>query len=273
MRSCLVALTIVLVGCGPSKSKDVSNKTKPRAGDPYFEPYIVELNKLLSVAGGFDYKVLTPVVFGEDFPPDVLARCWLGNSDRNLNYIEVNRARLEKEKLKDVNIPTTPSYSDRWLLTVLLHEVGHCDFYQEHQFDLVIRERYKSIWSEDGSYFPFRENRYGYSWNMLRRSIMWPRFYSNEDIYDLLPEYAGVMFGKEPSDIKRVFDFSSKEEQTHLPGKQFYQVFENQSLILETEDSQMFFNEIIAPFYVSNYSDLEKGVDLEDKVSYSCYHN
>lgn len=271
-----VGVVLALYACEHSKPDKRDSVLPIKQSDPYFDHYELKLNSLLTKAKGSSYSIKTPIIFGEKLPKTVLARCWRSKEQSSTNYIEVNREILEelldRDVLKEKQFGKTEEVpqSEKWLLAVLLHEIGHCDFYLDHDHTGLTSPSYRSKWSkEEVPSIAFKEGRWGYSWKILRSSIMWPSFGNNEDLLELLPGYAAVFFGKPLlPDVHRIFDFSS-EEDFSISNAFHYELYQDSNLLFETLDSQEFYSEL---FESLSMIEVEKQFNLKQdgQLTHNC---
>lgn len=273
MRSMiLAALSIFLVqACGSDRESGIKAPGIIRPSDPYFDKYLTHLEGYLSKAKSETYKIKTAVVFVDSLPNSVLARCWRNRVDARYSYIEVDRTKFERAKeFDEFNTISDEEFSpsEKWLMAILLHEVGHCDFYLDHDNHAITRSSSKEkITKEDVPLMTFKVGRWGYQWNVLRRSIMWPTIGSRENLYPLLQDYANAFFNKYPADVDRVIDYTSKVDQIYISSMKFYQVYEDNRLILETDNPQKFYSEI---FELPTIQSSLTSVDNENDIVYIC---
>ena len=179
----LFAFLFLISSCAQEQSdqNDRSNTTNsPRqTTDDVFTPYVLQLNSLFSKAMGKNYQIKTPIKMVEKFDdPQTIARCMryssLGYDSRN--YIEVSKEVFD-------SIAETSKHN--WMVIVLAHEVGHCDFSLSHSYEGLIRR------GSGQQRFNGLDRKVGYKWPLLRKSLMWPNISPSETelMTSLLDEY------------------------------------------------------------------------------------
>ena len=179
LRRSLFILSFLISACGKEYLIDGNTAdTSKKSTDEQFIPYILYLNSAFSQAMGHDYQVKTPVKMVEKFDDsETIARCiYYGSSYDSRNYIEVSQ-----EMLNEID----PYIKDDWMTIVLAHEIGHCDFSLQHNYEGLIK---KDVGEQK---FKGSDGKSGYRRLVLRKSLMWPSLSPSETglLKSLLNEY------------------------------------------------------------------------------------
>ena len=197
---------------------------KQKETDRYFLPYITELEKRISEEMGRSYKIKTPIIFVNHIDEETLAYCEmvkkskfpierLGIKTSNLNVIKVSRDLLNF-------YPSDKGKQDELVLFVLLHEIGHCEFGRDHDFEVITREKLQTKW-EDGSGLKEIDAK---EWRLVQKSVMWP-YCANEDLFDNNSKtfIRELIYKEYPSDMVESFVYS-EENTPSIQEKYFYKV-------------------------------------------------
>lgn len=262
MYKYLLLLTFLITGCGyeveikkadEKKEEDNNNNNIPsfpippssspkptipssptNSSDQFFSTYIKQLNQMLSKVLQKDYQIKTSIKMVEKFDsPSVLGRCIRFNQKQfdSRNSIEISKEMLDK-------IP--PEIKEKWLLLILAHEVGHCDFILDHSFQGVVTD------NAPKELFSGANQRRGEKIKLLRQSLMWPSLSVQETdlLFSMLETYLSEMI--DPNFVHKGTLEKFEWQPTNLPiiqfASRFYVFDQANNKILETFDQGEFYS-------------------------------